>query len=239
MNPTEIPTSSIPPSDANPPPRTSRLAIASLVLGILGLLVLPAVAGFVCGIVALIQISRSSGRLKGHGIALAGTIVSGVMLALVPIVAILAALLLPALASAKGKAQSIMGMNNVKQLCLGAHLYASDQQDTFPARTNWCEALQPYLGGNTTVFLRPQDQGKGKRCSYAYNANVAGAKITEVDPSTVLFFETEAGGWNMSGGPELARRPAFGEDPIVVGFADGHSETIGPGPRLDALRWER
>src|SRR5256885_1989662 len=79
------------------PARTSGLAIASLVLGILGFCSfgLTALLGLILGIVSLARINRSNGALKGWGVALAGTAVSGVFLLMLPISA---ALLLPALA---------------------------------------------------------------------------------------------------------------------------------------------
>lgn len=220
------------------PARTSRLAIASLILGLLGFLILPALAGLVCGIVGMVAVQRSAGALKGFGLALAGTIVSVLMLALIPVMAIVAGITLPALAKAKSKAQTIMSMNNVKQLNLAALLYSSDSNDTFPAATNWCEALQPYIGGNQKVFLRPEDQQSDIRSSYGFNAALAGRKTPSVNPQTVLVFELQTGGWNQTGGPELLRHLAHPGDSVVVGFADGHSEPITSESRLSSLRWE-
>jgi len=51
------------------------------------------------------------------------------LLVVIAIIAILAALLLPALAKAKEKALVVQCMNNVKQMMLTAHLYASDADD--------------------------------------------------------------------------------------------------------------
>jgi hypothetical protein len=58
--------------------KTSDLAIASLVAGILGLCTagLGGIAGLVLGIVALRKIGRSGGALRGRGLAIAGLIVS-------------------------------------------------------------------------------------------------------------------------------------------------------------------
>jgi hypothetical protein len=141
---------STPPSG---PVKTSGLAIASLVCGILGFLCLPALAGLVLGVMALVKISNSKGQLRGQGLAIAGICLSGIMLLVVPVEA---GLLLPALArakarsrqfnstinnpmganggwgSAKDRAQKINCVNNLKQICLAARIYCNDNKDIFP-----------------------------------------------------------------------------------------------------------
>jgi len=54
------------------------------------------------------------------------------LLVVIAIIAILGAMLLPALAKAKLKSQGIYCMNNTKQLMLANHMYQGDNADTFP-----------------------------------------------------------------------------------------------------------
>jgi prepilin-type N-terminal cleavage/methylation domain-containing protein len=51
------------------------------------------------------------------------------LLVVIAIIAILAGMLLPALARAKDKGQNTVDINNVKQILLASHMYATDNND--------------------------------------------------------------------------------------------------------------
>ena len=53
------------------------------------------------------------------------------LLVVIAIIAILAAMLLPVLAKAKGKSQDIYCVNNLKQIDLGLRMWAGDQGDKY------------------------------------------------------------------------------------------------------------
>ena len=211
------------------PAGASGLAITSLVLGILGPLTcgITALFGLILGVVAL---AKAKG---GRAIAIAGVVVSAFFLLIMPL---LLAMLLPALAAAKQKAQQITCMNNERQLAIAVRMYESDNKDQYPPAATWCDAVRSFVGSEK-VFQCPAGD-PGKRCHYAYNAKLDGLDQSKVNPNTVMIFETE-GGWNASGGPELIlRQPRHTRGRILmVAFADGHVEAVTPS-RLNTLRWD-
>jgi len=213
---------------------SSRMALVSLVLGILGFLTfgVTALVGLVLGIIAMVRIGGSQGRLRGHGVAIAGMVTSGVALLGVPIIAILAAMLLPALAKAQEKAQTISCVNNLKQVALATWMYADDNEETFPEAV-WCDLTAGYLG-TTNVLVCPTHAGAN--CSYAANSNLVGKAQGDVDPGTVMFFESDAG-WNAVGGEEsMIQQPRHGRV-FNLAFADGSVQQVQTS-NLESLRWE-
>lgn len=217
------------PSGTMPGAPTSGLAVTSLVLGIMGCM---APVGLVLGIIALVRINKSQGRLGGHGLAIGGICVSAVMFLFV--LPVLAGLLLPALAKAKQRAQSVNCMSNLRQLGVAARTYAQSSGDRLPYATNWCDVLQPHVA-RQNVFNCPGEESQ--LCGYGYNAALSGRIVSEVDPLTVMFFEIPAG-WNVSGGPEqMLQDGRHGRKTFTVVFADGSAHQM-THAALQNLRWD-
>ncbi len=215
------------------PAKTSGLAITSLVLGILGLFTcgITALFGLILGVVAMVKAKQPGrGASGGSGIALAGVIVSAIFLLMIPI---FAAMLLPALAAAKQKAQEINCMNNEKQLALAVRIYSDDHTNQLPPAATWCDAIRSYVGSEKT-FLCPAGD-PGKRCNYAFNAKLGGMDESKIAPDSVLIFESD-GGWNANGGLEQMIGKPRHAGRFVVAFADGHVEAV-TASRLSTLRW--
>ena len=75
------------------------------------------------------------------------------LLVVIAIIAILAAMLLPALASAKDKAKRAACVNNVRQLGLGYIMYAGDNLEKFPVTSAGNNPVNEINGGYYTRWL--------------------------------------------------------------------------------------
>ncbi len=134
---------------------TSGKAIASLVLGISSLIfcVFTGIPAIILGALGLGDIKRSMGRVKGSGMATTG-IVFGAIGSSLTMIAVLIALLIPAVQAAREAARRSQCVNNLKQIGLAMHNYLS-VNDTFPPAAltdangrpllSWRVAILPYI----------------------------------------------------------------------------------------------
>jgi len=157
-----------------PPPvpsvKTSGLAIASLVLGILSMICLGFLAGIpaiICGAIALGNIKKSAGTSGGRGLAIGGLVTGGIG-TVITTIGILAALLLPATAKARENARRSCCTSNLKQISIAIARYADDHDNKMP-RT--FDDLMPYVSFSKKAFICPSAKDQTKP-SYVLLPNV-------------------------------------------------------------------
>jgi uncharacterized membrane protein len=125
------------------------MAITSLVLGISSFFcwIITGLPALILGIVSLVQINRSGGRLKGEGMAIAGIVTGSISTLFV--LPIMIALLLPAVQAAREAARRNHSTNNMKQIMLGL-LNHHDARRGFPPAgggqgLSWRVHILPFL----------------------------------------------------------------------------------------------
>jgi type II secretory pathway pseudopilin PulG len=79
------------------------------------------------------------------------------------VLAVVAALLLPALGNAKSKAQSIQCLNNLKQLGLAARLYSVDHDGRYPS--TWLQMTNEI--GSPRILACPADTAHPRATAWA------------------------------------------------------------------------
>ncbi|MBI3849486.1 MAG: hypothetical protein HY298_04230 [Verrucomicrobia bacterium] len=108
----------------------------------------------------------------------------------------------------------------MKELALELRIYTGDHDDLFPPASRWCDAIQSTNKASFHCRAAPKKQ----TCSYAMNRNLDGLKdCAEIEPETVLLFESDAG-WNAAGGPEMAATRRHYQ--MHVAFVNGHVESF-------------
>src|SRR5277367_22490 len=91
--------------------------------------------------------------------------------------AVLGAMLLPALAAAKRKAQRISSVNNLKQVGLAARIFAGDNGDRLPASF---DEMKNELGTDKITY----DTETGQRYTYLGG----GMPVNSLKPESVLAY---------------------------------------------------
>ena len=104
---------------------TSAKAILSLVCGLLFFIPFLFIAAIVLGHLALSEIRKSAGRLKGEGIAIAGLVLGYIEVAGIPFILIIAAIAIPNLLRAKISANESSAVGSVRILNTAEIAYAS------------------------------------------------------------------------------------------------------------------
>ncbi len=132
-----------------------------------------------------VNVSLRQHRRGPHSARFGFTLIE--LLVVIAIIAILAAMLLPALASAKNRALRVSCTNNLRQLGLGLSMYANDTQDKLPP-TLFNPEKDPGSGPFQGYFLfygpagRPADTKTPYNLAYLYTTKLITTPKTFYDP---------------------------------------------------------
>jgi len=104
---------------------TSGKAILSLICGLLFFIPFLFVAAIVLGHLALSEIRKSAGRLKGEGIAIAGLVLGYIEIVGIPFILIIAAIAIPNLLRARIAANEVSAIGSVRMVEAAEVTYAN------------------------------------------------------------------------------------------------------------------
>jgi hypothetical protein len=171
------------------------LSTTSLVLGILSIScfsILTGIPAIITGHIARGRARKEPSVYGGEGFALAGMIMGyvsiGLALLMIPI---MAALLLPALAKAKGRAQTIQCVSKMKQIGLAARIWSNDHNEMFPP--NFQSMSNELM--NTSLLVCPGDKQHSPASDWSqfnaaqnvtYEFLMPGAKEADATTQTVF-----------------------------------------------------
>ncbi|HLN28659.1 MAG TPA: DUF1559 domain-containing protein [Gemmataceae bacterium] len=235
---------------------TSGKAVASLILGLMSLVcsLLTGIPAIILGILGLRDVSQSDGRVKGQGLAIAGIITGGLgTILMLPLIAIMVGLLLPAVQKVREAASRMSTQNNLKQLSLAMLNYEATNGSLPPDVVyskdgkplySWRVLLLPYLGEQDLYKEFHLDEPWDSAHNKPLLARMPNAFRMPGDANlgqTETHYQVFVGGGALFDAPE-PRRP---EDPEfkpprctrLADIDDGVSNTILFVEAADAVSW--
>ncbi|HEV2296039.1 MAG TPA: prepilin-type N-terminal cleavage/methylation domain-containing protein [Tepidisphaeraceae bacterium] len=133
------------------------------------------------------------------------------LLVVIGIIALLIAILMPALGAARAQAKSVTSLSNLRQLGTGLVQYRVENKGYYPlgawqklpdrARTRWADAIYPYMK-NTEVYMSPQlDEPERARMNKPFNHTTTGtaANGSEIIPGKTIFYGGYGYNWQYLG----------------------------------------
>jgi prepilin-type processing-associated H-X9-DG protein len=155
---------------------------------------------------------------------------------LIPICALLLAVILPVLSRINEISQRVICANKLNDISIALIVYANDNDGNSPSPNKWCDLLIQEADLPQKDFLCPLDEKDS--CSYAINENLYKLEETAVVPAEmVALFEADLG-INGAGGADdvILRHNQHGQLGCNIAFADGTVEFIAEN-RIENLKW--
>jgi prepilin-type processing-associated H-X9-DG protein len=194
-------------------PKTSGMAIASLVCGILFCVPFCSLLALIFGIIGITQ--TKPGMARGRGMAIAGTVLGGVYMVLV-VPMLLISILLPSLNKARETANRAKCASNMHQIGLAILLYQNENRQEYPPDLttlvkNEQLAFPVFVcpSSNDTPATTLAELETGGHCSYKYLYPGPGSQ--NVGSTTAVLYENSSDHMN---------------DGTNILFGDGHVEWL-------------
>jgi hypothetical protein len=114
--------------------------------------------------------------------------------------------------------KNVLGEISLKQLYKATLDYANEHDGYLPIADKWCDLLISNDKISKEIFKNKADQ-EGI-CSFAFNKNISGLKLSELPKNTVLLFRA-SGDWNLTGTAESFKKTCEENGEVGLMFIDG------------------
>ena len=108
------------------------------------------------------------------------------LLVVVTVITALAAILMPALHSARHTARTIACTNNQRQVGLSFLMYADSHNDRFPHAHGWPATLAPFLDDIYATYICPHDKYRSIRLTFGTTTYVVNQYVSKPTPRSAL-----------------------------------------------------
>jgi prepilin-type processing-associated H-X9-DG protein len=190
-------------------PPSKGMALASLILGILGCIPLVGIVAIILGAIAMKRATSEPQRFGGFGLALGG-VICGFVFTLSSCLVFGAGVFLPALGQARQSARHLKSQSQLQQIGVALHMYATDNNGAFPeSEQDWQARLVPRYVPNASIFEIPGHDA-GNPATYVYIPGLVLNNVTS-PASTPVIYESNPHPWKHR---------------VHVLFADGHVDDI-------------
>lgn len=150
--------------------QTAGKATASLVLGLFSLIIcIAGIPAIILGHMALSEIKKSAGRLKGEGMALAGLIMGYLSIVAIPFILIIAAIAIPNLLRSRTVANEASAVGSLRTINVAAVTYASMYPKAgFPSSLESMGGSSPCTESSTSACLIDSALASGLKSGYGF-----------------------------------------------------------------------
>ncbi|MFI4913021.1 MAG: DUF4190 domain-containing protein [Sedimentisphaeraceae bacterium JB056] len=219
-----------------PAAESCGLATASKVLGILGFftLGLTFLPAFICGMLAILKIERSSDCLKGKGNAIFGMFSIYLATPVIALLIMVGAVVMPFSRGFQVDGKKMICQAHLKDFNSAIEIYVKNNHGRLPQAYKWCDQLMEISDLNALDFkcFSFKDGGGG----YAMNIDAAGKKLSTLPGKMVLVFEGEQS-WNNYGGVDYVNLKSHNMEGCNILYCDGTVEFVAA-ENIQQLIWE-